>query len=232
MRGEDHWARADHGHAGLPLAFGLPVAIDPDDAQAEGVAATIARSDHQHAMAAGTPVTIGTANAEGVAASVARSDHVHNIGTEIGAIGASCRLARTTNQAITTGTSTPISWDSEISDPFAMHSAVNPSRLIAPWAGYYGCSATIHWVVNTGGNFRKCTVNPNGAGQFQGLSTFGPLGVNTQPINHICVLGILLAAAEYVEIEVDHDAGSNRDVGGDALGTNFTMVNFTYLGPG
>jgi hypothetical protein len=45
----------------------------------EGVAATAARSDHVHAIAAGTPVSIGGSNSAGAATTFARADHVHRM---------------------------------------------------------------------------------------------------------------------------------------------------------
>lgn len=54
--------------------------IEPDDAAAEGVAVTLARSDHQHAIVGAAPAAgIGAGNTEGVASSFARSDHDHTI---------------------------------------------------------------------------------------------------------------------------------------------------------
>lgn len=52
-------------------------AIQPDDTSAEGTAESFARSDHKHAITAGTPVSISGANAEGTSTSFARADHVH-----------------------------------------------------------------------------------------------------------------------------------------------------------
>lgn len=43
----------------------------------EGSATSLARSDHQHTVGAGTPVAVGTANNIGTAATFVRSDHVH-----------------------------------------------------------------------------------------------------------------------------------------------------------
>ena len=53
--------------------------IEPDQAGSAGVASSFSRSDHVHAVTAGTPVGIGTANAEGTSTSFARSDHVHAV---------------------------------------------------------------------------------------------------------------------------------------------------------
>lgn len=72
-------SREGHTHAGLPISFGTPGAIAPDDTANAGVASTLARSDHRHAFTSATAAALtktGTAS-EGVAATHARSDHVH-----------------------------------------------------------------------------------------------------------------------------------------------------------
>ena len=62
-------------------AFGSPTgAIDIGDAQSDGVASTVPRSDHQHAFAApgaGYPQDVAGTEADGTATTPARSDHVH-----------------------------------------------------------------------------------------------------------------------------------------------------------
>ena len=62
--------------ANLPFTATPPVNVDAA-ASATGTATEIARQDHKHSIATGTPVAIGTANAAGTATSLARSDHVH-----------------------------------------------------------------------------------------------------------------------------------------------------------
>lgn len=66
----------------VDLDYGSPTgAIDIGDAQSDGSATTVARSDHQHAFdapAAGYPVDVDTgAEADGSATTPARSDHKH-----------------------------------------------------------------------------------------------------------------------------------------------------------
>lgn len=85
LRGEDHWARYDHDHAGDPLdatsiLTGVPGAIAPDDTAALGSALSLARSDHRHAFTSAVAAALTkTATAgEGAAATHARSDHVHS----------------------------------------------------------------------------------------------------------------------------------------------------------
>ena len=64
------------------LTVGTPTAVLVGAAAAAGSANSFTRSDHQHGITAGVPVSVGTANAAGAASSVARSNHVHNHGTQ------------------------------------------------------------------------------------------------------------------------------------------------------
>ena len=71
------YSRIDHTHS---VTTGTPVALTLAGANTVGVATTLVRSDHLHALpAVGTPValTLGAANATGSAVTIVRSDHVH-----------------------------------------------------------------------------------------------------------------------------------------------------------
>lgn len=63
-----------------PIATAAAGTIVPDDAAAVGSAATLARSDHKHAIAAATPGGINPddSSTEGVSTSFARADHRHS----------------------------------------------------------------------------------------------------------------------------------------------------------
>jgi len=74
-----------------PLTTAAPpgTAVQIGNAAAVGTANSFARSDHVHAVAAGTPVNVTkSANSAGVAATFARSDHKHDI-TTAAAVGLS-----------------------------------------------------------------------------------------------------------------------------------------------
>ena len=74
------FARANHVHPGLSTSI-FPASLQPDEAQHIGSSTRASRANHSHAIAAGTPVDIGTANAEGTGTTFARNDHVHDGGT-------------------------------------------------------------------------------------------------------------------------------------------------------
>lgn len=82
-----------------PTYGSTPVAIQAGDTQSGGVANTIARNDHRHAVSTAAPIanlTASTTNAAGSAATLARSDHSHAITT---AAPAANLTATTTNSA-------------------------------------------------------------------------------------------------------------------------------------
>lgn len=72
---------ASGGGGGGSVSYGTPGTIEPDDSVADGVATTVARSDHQHGIAAAAAgaATPGDTVAEGSASSFARSDHRHSL---------------------------------------------------------------------------------------------------------------------------------------------------------
>jgi len=73
------------GAAAAALSGNIPSTIDPDDSGSAGVGTAASRDDHQHAIAAAAPSQgVGGGNAEGVAGSFARSDHDHTLRTTTG----------------------------------------------------------------------------------------------------------------------------------------------------
>lgn len=69
-----------------PLATAAPVtAVGGNTANGVGSANSFSRSDHQHAVATGTPSTItpDQANAAGSSNNLARADHIHNVPADV-----------------------------------------------------------------------------------------------------------------------------------------------------
>lgn len=76
--GTRHDLTARHVVGTVLPSTGTPGTIQPDDTASAGVANSVARMDHRHAIGAATAVTSGLANAEGVSTSFARADHTHD----------------------------------------------------------------------------------------------------------------------------------------------------------
>lgn len=141
-------------------------------------------------------------------------------------IGAAAKAVRATDQTIATGTITALSWASASPNAFTMWSAGNPTRMTAPWRGYYGFSACANWSSSNSGFFRRLTLYLNGSpeeGCSDQLANTADANVFRQ---NYSAQGILLNAAEFAEFRVTHDAGADRTI--DFSLTNMRMV---YLGP-
>jgi len=98
----------DHGSRHLPggadaLTTAAAGTIQPDDTAATGSAASFARSDHRHAIAAASASAITGTNAEGSSTSFARADHDHAINLEGTMVACSSDLATGTSAADVTG---------------------------------------------------------------------------------------------------------------------------------
>lgn len=96
------WIAAD----GTSVTFGSPVASAVADTSADGVAGTVARSDHRHAREAwggapGTTIGIGQAAAAGSNTTPSRSDHVHPLAASAAPAASAPGDAQTTGVATT-----------------------------------------------------------------------------------------------------------------------------------
>jgi len=78
---------APNGAAGAPtfrsivigdVPTGAPSTQTPDQANATGVSANLARADHVHQLVTAAAVSTSTVNGQGVSTSFARADHTHN----------------------------------------------------------------------------------------------------------------------------------------------------------
>ncbi len=121
------------------LTTAVPVATQVGASPAEGVAASYARSDHQHGVSTGTPVTIATTNSAGSASTAARSDHVHAHGNQtVGTLHAVATIAvsgfmsavdKTKLDGVASGaTNTPLSSTSPVNVTKAAASAGSASE--------------------------------------------------------------------------------------------------------
>lgn len=141
-------------------------------------------------------------------------DHLRNIKTAVKTLLGFPRAHayRTTSQTITTGVSAAVSFDAEIFDPQGMHdNAVNPTRLTVPASegGYYLFIGQVRWAAGVGGTARDLFLRKNGT------TTFGP-AVRVEPASIIMTVQVVaiiqLSAADYVELMVVHDRGSDLDI--------------------
>jgi len=78
-----HGTRHNPGGAD-PVTTAVAATISVGDSASEGVAASLARSDHLHTVTAGIPVAVGDTNATGSSGNFVHSDHIHALGGTVG----------------------------------------------------------------------------------------------------------------------------------------------------
>jgi hypothetical protein len=109
-------------------------------------------------------------------------------------------------QTLTTAVIIPISFDLEIFDPFSMHAPANPSRLVAPTAGYYRLTGAVSLAANASGR-RGISWAVNGVIVGNSMS-LPPNGTNTllTPAPNVIVF---MNANDYAELRAYQDTGAN-----------------------
>jgi hypothetical protein len=121
-----------------------------------------------------------------------------------------CRATRSLVQGIPNNVSTAVSWSVNSVDNAGSHSTtVNPSRFIAPVAGWYRLFASITWQVNSTSQ-RIASIVPNGSGTADNTSTAIPVSaVNT---SHAVESILHLSAGQYAEVFVLQGAGGTLNI--------------------
>lgn len=133
---------------------------------------------------------------------------------------------KSAGQTISTGTWVAVTWDTEDFDTDGYHStSTNTSRFTIPSgkAGKYLVSGSISWTGTSSGTFRLISIYKNGVEQNQVVQN-GPTADGTiQPFAHVYDL----AVADYIEIYVRHNIGSDTNVQG---GSAQSRVEVSMLG--
>lgn len=172
---------------------------------------------------------------------VPRPEAAQSSYARVARIGATCKVKRSVSQAVGTATASAIAWDVDITDDYGMHDpAVAPTRLIAPWEGFYGLSTTVNWDTPTAARRRHLSVSLNGSGVPEELDIRDTGGSGATPTNgwpgapthSLCSLGFHLDVGGYAEVVVEQNDGVVRNLLGDGLGVPRTYCKFVYLGPG
>jgi hypothetical protein len=108
-------------------------------------------------------------------------------------------------QTLTTAVITAISFDLEIFDLYSMHAPANPSRLVAPVAGYYRLTGAVSLAANASGR-RGISWAVNGVAVGNSMS-LPPNGTNTllTPAPNFIVS---MNANDYAELRAYQDTGA------------------------
>ncbi|TGT72900.1 hypothetical protein EN802_13555 [bacterium M00.F.Ca.ET.159.01.1.1] len=121
-------------------------------------------------------------------------------------------VKRTTSQAITTATETPVTWESAVYDSDSIWSAGSPTRLTVPsGVTKVRLKANVQWDISSVG-FRYVAMKKNGADfDGRGASLIDSLASNYEWQN-IGSAVVAVTAGDYFDLRVQHSKGSNLNL--------------------
>lgn len=138
-----------------------------------------------------------------------------------------CSVQKTTDQSVSSGTATLLTWDSENFDTDNFHSNVsNTSRFTIPSGkgGYYLVSGSIQWDANANG-IRQVQLFKNGTKVNESLGGGSVSSANRSAVSFSFVVNVV--ATDYIELYGRQDSGSSLNV---LSGTISSTAQITYLG--
>ena len=138
--------------------------------------------------------------------------------TPAGSAFVGCSVYRTSDQTISTGTTTTVTWDAEAYDTDNMHStSTNTSRITIPTGkgGKYLLIAKFIWS-NNGTGARQYAFAKNGT--FKGWEVIFPVSASGSYSAYSGSFVWDLAAGDYIECQVNQSSGGNLGLLGDASG--------------
>jgi hypothetical protein len=124
---------------------------------------------------------------------------------------ASCRVRKSTTQAIANDTPTILSWDTEDYDTDGMHSTVtNNSRITIITAGKYVVTANAKFATSiAAGTGARIEILLNGTTVLASQST-GAVGTSAPSVNVVDARDF--ASGDYIEVQVYHNSGGSEDI--------------------
>ena len=229
------------GGGGASLSDDTPVAVTPDLSGASGTDSNASRSDHAHAVAAGTAVALGTSHSEGTSTSFARADHVHgSLATvapdeitpgQTGNVGSGSAVARATHHhSAPVGTPVSVSTANNAGNAASFarsdHIHLGDGTVDSLDATLSGDDLTITVGRTVGNDLTDSVTLPTGSGAI----TFTRVGVGSVDLtNQIAVpqsfdLSDPIEDGELIEIRISSGTGNARIVLGHFLITGQELL--------
>lgn len=140
------------------------------------------------------------------------------------------RTYRTATQFLANNTITPLSWDvARHETESSMWAAANPTRLVAPYDGYYaaGGGYKINKTQSAAAGVWFIWVRKNGAGILKQNASYMPSSTSFAIAIH-CEM-IKLDAGEYVQIVAYHNTGNNENIDACNSGANEFYQNAGWM---
>lgn len=158
-----------------------------------------------------SPTTRSTGNT--ISAANWNTDNVDNIKWLAGDSGGkpSCRVYNSANIAVTTGTTTALTFNSELWDNGGLHSTVsNTSRITVPsgGGGIWMVGGHVQWEINATG-VRNLGLRTNATGVYGWQTCLAIAGSNI--LLSVCTM-LALVPTDYIELIVLQNSGGNLNV--------------------
>lgn len=139
-----------------------------------------------------------------------------------------CRVYKTSNQSIPSGTITPVTWDVDHVDVANLHDTVtNNSRITINAAGGNGTwliIANIVWAVSSLG-YRRVQIFNNVYGVIGDVNNDGGEQTALGVMQQCCTLSIAVGTGDWFECRVSHNAGSALNIIGTVTGSWFAAIH-------
>lgn len=130
-------------------------------------------------------------------------------------VAVGCHVERTTAQSPASGAPTAVLFDSEVQDPFGMHSpGTNPNRVTVPVPGWYALSGNLGWAASAVG-LRDALFFKNGTTYLRGDSR-SAAGYGAVIMNHPVQMTAWLDAGDYIELVGVQTSGGALDMNANA----------------
>jgi len=230
------WLRSHLTFANVASAIALFVALGGGTAVALNGSNTVFSDDIVDNQVYGSDVRNDTLSGGGLAAPDLRANSVGSSEVTNGSLGTgelshaipAARVTRTSAQSIPDSLNTNLAFDQERYDTAGVHdNTTNNSRLTAPVTGIYAVTAQFTWGGSAGAGSRFAGVMKNGStliARSQELAGDDDENITTQ---------VLLAAGDYVEVQVLQTSGGRLSVAANGLAQQITPeFSMTWLAPG
>ena len=230
------WLRSHLTFANVASAIALFVALGGGTAVALNGSNTVFSDDIVDNQVYGSDVRNDTLSGGGLAAPDLRANSVGSSEVTNGSLGTgelshaipAARVTRTSAQSIPHSLNTSLAFDQERYDTAGVHdNTTNNSRLTAPVTGIYAVTAQFTWGGSAGAGSRFAGVMKNGStliARSQELAGDDDENITTQA---------LLAAGDYVEVQVLQTSGGTLPIAANGLAQQVTPeFSMTWLAPG
>jgi hypothetical protein len=124
-----------------------------------------------------------------------------------------CKVRQTTAQALASGVTTTLNFQTEDIDPYNFHNLTNPSRITPTFPGWYRCYFSVGMGALTVGNIRWALARKNAGGTnvFSRRDSKPPTTSQNKSIRGVPFFVQMNGTTDYLEVNANQDGGSSMN---------------------